>query len=419
MTGRPTVDVDVCVVGAGPAGSAAAIAAAQLGARVVLVERATVPGAKNLFGGVVYPSILEQLLPGRTDQFPVERWITSRFGVLVDGDDAVWLGLRSPGLFGNAATVLRSRFDAWLGAQAQDAGVTVVTGTRVGGVVQRQSRIRGVVLADSDEVIRAEVVVAADGVNSEVATWAGCAPRVRASEVTLGVKQVLALSASQIEERFGCDPDEGVEWNFLGGLSAGVGGGFLYTNRDSISIGLVVTPSSLIASQVRPETILQRLITHPSLSRYLRGSELIDYGAHLIPKYRRSRLAMPGLVVAGDAGGLCLSAGLWLEGVNYAIGSGMIAGHCAADAALKGLASEVVLTYPRAIASSSFGKNLRHYSWMGRAALSPLAQQGLPSVAVSLARGVVRVDDRYPKIRLTSLARGAIRGIRVGTGTHR
>src|SRR4249919_1820491 len=86
---RPMPDVDAVVVGAGPAGSAAALALARAGRSVLLVERGPFPGAKNMYGGVVYPRVLDVVLPQWWDEAPVQRWVTRRSTMVMTGSQAL------------------------------------------------------------------------------------------------------------------------------------------------------------------------------------------------------------------------------------------------------------------------------------------------------------------------------------------
>ena len=71
-------DFDVIVVGAGPAGSAAALVCARAGHRVCVLERGPFPGSKNMFGGVIYGRVLDGLIPNWFDEAPIQRWVTRR-----------------------------------------------------------------------------------------------------------------------------------------------------------------------------------------------------------------------------------------------------------------------------------------------------------------------------------------------------
>ncbi|EQD68922.1 fixC protein, partial [mine drainage metagenome] len=238
-------DFDAIVVGAGMAGSAAAIRLAQGGANVLLLERGAEPGAKNLSGGVLWGNDLARILPRWADEMPVERHLVrKRFGFLTaesavsfDLDDGRW---RNPPFA--AHTVLRARTDAWLAQQAEAAGVTVVPAVPVDRLNWDGSTVRGVV--QGGETMTAPVTILADGANSRLAlnTPIRPAPRLSAAATELGVKEVYRLDAGRIEERFVLRPGEGHAEEWVTGLfPPGVmGGGFLYTNRDTLSVGVIL-----------------------------------------------------------------------------------------------------------------------------------------------------------------------------------
>ena len=143
------------------------------------------------------------------------------------------------------------------------------------------------------------------------------------------MKEVLSLPKEAIDERFGVRGDEGVDVEVLGCTRGIPGGGFVYTNRDSLSIGVVVSLEHLSRAKVRPEELIADFKAHPAVAPWVEGAELKEYTAHLIPEGgydHLPRLAVPGMLLTGDAAGLCLAAGIWLEGVNFAMGSGIAAG---------------------------------------------------------------------------------------------
>ena len=88
-------DTDIIVVGAGPAGSCAAIAAAKAGQRVVLIERGPFPGSKNMYGGVIYPRILDELIPDWYEHAPIQRWVVRRSTMLLSDTGALNIDYRS------------------------------------------------------------------------------------------------------------------------------------------------------------------------------------------------------------------------------------------------------------------------------------------------------------------------------------
>jgi electron transfer flavoprotein-quinone oxidoreductase len=419
---RP-VSVDAVVVGAGPAGAAAALALARAGRSVVLVERGPFPGSKNVYGGVVYGRILDGIVPRWREQVPVQRWVVRRSTMLMSRGRALSVDYRDPS-WGtapyNGMTVYRSDFDSWLAAQAVAAGAELVTDTVATGLLRDAGgAVAGVRTDRPDGELRAGMVIACDGVNSFLAKEAGLLPRADASHHTLGVKEVLSLPAPVIEERFGVGAHEGVDIEMLGATRDIPGGGFLYTGHDTVSVGVVVSLTGLTKAKIRPEELIADVKAHPAIAPYLRGATLKEYSAHLIPEGgydTMPALAADGLLLAGDAAGMCLTAGIWLEGVNFAIGSGHAAGKAAAEAIAAGDTSARHLASYRRDLESSFvladHKRLRRAPGL---ILAERIQRRYPGLACDIADGIFTVANPVPKPGLPRIVRQALRrnGIRL------
>jgi electron transfer flavoprotein-quinone oxidoreductase len=335
--GAGTRAFDVVVVGAGPAGSAAALEVARAGYSVALVERGPFPGSKNVYGGVVYGRVLDELVPDWWEQMPVQRWVTRRATMVMTPTQALTIDFRTAD-WGrppyNGATAHRADLDSWLAELAVAEGAVLVPSTVVTGLLRTPSgKVVGVRTDRPDGDLTAGVVIACDGVNSFLAKEAGM--QHAGEHLTLGVKQTLKLSREAIEERFGVTGTDGVDFEILGCTRGIPGGGFLYTNLDSVSIGVVLGLDGLSKAGIRPEELIADLKRHPAIAPLVRGGAEIEYSAHLIPEggYRSMpELAGDGILVAGDAAAMCLAAGIWLEGVNFALGAGMYAGRAAAGA---------------------------------------------------------------------------------------
>ncbi|HEY7915966.1 MAG TPA: FAD-dependent oxidoreductase [Acidimicrobiales bacterium] len=427
---------DAVVVGAGPAGSAAALALARAGRSVVMVERGPYPGSKNVYGGVVYGRVLDEIVPGWWEEVPFERWVVRRSTMMMTGSQSLSIDYRSDA-WGtapfNGMTTKRSRFDSWMAGQATAAGARLLTSTVATGLVRDGlGRVVGVQTDREGAALRAKVVIACDGVNSFLAKEAGLLPPAEASHHTLGVKEVLALPREVIDDRFGLQPHEGVDIEMIGCTRGIPGGGFLYTNADTVSVGVVVSLPQLAESEVRPEELIADLKEHPAIAPYLRGSSLSEYSAHLIPEGGYDTmppLAIDGMVVAGDAAAMTLAAGLWLEGVNFAIGSGFAAGR-AVDRAIAGddCSARGLGSY-RADLEGQFvladHKRLRKAPSL---LLSDRVQQRYPGLICDLAEGMFTVTNPTPKpgglritrsaaakhgVTLRQLATDTIRGLRI------
>ncbi len=328
---------DAIVVGAGPAGSGAALVMARAGMKVLLLERGEYPGAKNVSGAAFYGSpILDEVIPNWWEDAPVERHITRRMLSFVSPETSVSLDFRTT-KYGeppyNGFTILRPKFDRWFAEQAEKAGAFLLNETVVDDVIWENDQVVGVRVRRDEGEIRAKVVVACDGVNSFLAKKAGLQREFKSEEISLGVKEVLGFDEQTIKERFQLTGDEGMVVEYIGDVTDQVhGGGFLYTNRDSISIGIIAQISSLAEQKQRPDELLERFKAHPSVAPLVRDGTLREYSAHLVPEAgweMMPKLYTGGMMVAGDAAAFCFATGLYLEGINYALQSGLAAGEAA------------------------------------------------------------------------------------------
>jgi electron transfer flavoprotein-quinone oxidoreductase len=413
----PAEVLDAVVVGAGPAGSAAALVLARAGRSVALLERGPFPGSKNVYGGVVYGRVLDEVIPRWWEQVPVQRWVVRRSTMMLTSSQALAVDFRTQGWAGppyNGMTVYRSDFDSRLAGHAVAAGAGLVTSTTATGLLRDgRGAVCGVRTDRPGGDLRARAVIACDGVNSFLAKEAGLLPRTDPAHLTLGVKEVLSLPAPVIEERFGLAAHEGADIEMLGVTRDIAGGSFLYTNADSLSIGVVLSLTGLAEAKVRPEEIIADLKAHPAIAPYLRGTTVKEYSAHLIPEGgydAMPRLAADGMVIAGDAAGMCLATGLWLEGVNFAIGSGLAAGRAVAAAVAAGDTSARGLSgYRRDLESSFVLADHRRFRKAPQVMMAHRVQQRYPALLCELAEGVFTVTNPRPKPGLLRLARQSAR----------
>lgn len=360
-------DFDVIVVGAGIAGCITAYRLAQAGRSVVLVERGESPGAKNLSGGVLYSRAMEQVFPDLLTEAPVERRITRNYIQFLNAGSSVGIDYQDDRLADpvNAVTVLRSRFDAWLGEKCEEAGVALLAGVRVDQVLREGGRIVGV--RAGDEELRAHVVVAADGVNSFLSREAGLRHKEPENHLALGVKAVVRLTEERVRERFHLTGDEGAAYAVVGDCTMGIGGGgFMYTNRDSVSIGVVLRLDDLVARGVDSTDVFDHFLAHPFIAPYLEGGEISEYASHLVAEGGLAmvgEIATDGMVVVGDAAGLTLNTGLTVRGMDLATASGIAAATGIEEALTAGDTSAAGLAgYRRELVASFAGQDMETYA---------------------------------------------------------
>lgn len=422
--GEAQPDFDVIVVGAGIGGCVAAYLLAKQGREVLLIERGEAPGSKNLSGGVLYSRVLESVFPDFLERAPVERRITRNYVSFLNRDSSVALDYRDAGLAkpANAVSVLRAPLDAWLAEQCEQAGVTLMPGVRVEHLLTSPGpqgpRVRGV-RAGEDEV-SARAVVAADGVNSFLARDAGIRPRPARDQQAVGVKGVFRLDARAIEERFGLEPGEGAALAVVGDCTEGVGGGgFCYTNRDSLSVGIVARLDDLVAKRASSSDLFDHFVQHPLMAHLLRGSELAEYGCHLVNEGGWAMVGdvvADGAVIVGDAAGLTLNTGLTIRGMDLAAGSAIAAARAVDHALTRGDTSRASLQeYARLLADSFVGRDTRLYRRAPRFLKRPRMYGAYGRIAAGVLRRTFELDTT-PRRHLLDVARAELRRSGVGLG---
>ncbi len=409
---------DAIVVGAGPAGSSAALAMARAGLQVALIERGEYPGAKNVSGAALYaPNLLADLLPNYWEEAPVERYLTRRVVTFLGNEAAVSLDFRTNNFSSppyNGFTILRPKFDRWLASKAVEAGALLIPSTVVDDLLYKDKQVIGVRCRREDGDLYAPLVIAADGANAFLAKKAGLQKEFHADEMTLGVKEVLRLDAHTIEERFNLTGDEGMTNEYVGYASGDVkGGGFLYTNHDTLSIGVVTQIASLAAKKQRAYDLLDQFKQHPAVAPLVRDSVTLEYSAHMIPEggwATLPQLSRPGLLVVGDAAGFVFAAGLFLEGMNFAIASGLTAANVAQEAhAQKDFSAESMGRYRKQLEANFVLQDMKRFRHTPAFVNNERLQNVYPDLICKTAENVFRSNGK-PRRKIGRVALDTLRG---------
>jgi electron transfer flavoprotein-quinone oxidoreductase len=373
---------EAVVVGAGPGGAAAAAELANRGVETLVLERGSEAGSKNVSGGLIYaeesaPYTIDDLFPEFREE-ATERPVTENYIHNISGNKVKTFDLGDVHHHDTewADAVLRRRMDSWLAERVhertRETGGGLLTDVSVTGLLREGGEIVGVTCEEIDP-IRADMVVAADGVNSELARDAGLMDWEEPDEWFQGVKATVDLPEGAVEERFDVDEDEGVAHLFSGDLFDGVrGGGFLYTNEDTLSIGVVFHLDSIVEERAEPHELLDALLTHPLLADWVGDDyEELEYAAKLVPDSKKVANTSPfadRLVLVGDAGGQMQAQGPIIKGMNHAVTAGALAAEAFDEAQRAGDAHAAGERYAEKLRQSGTMNKLRptRYEVLGR-----------------------------------------------------
>lgn len=331
MGNQGSESFNAVIVGGGLAGLAAAYTMAAKGLEVLLLERGDYCGAKNVTGGRIYINPVRELFPELWNKAPLERHIAHEEVCLMSRKSSITVRYDGAELKEEpyqSYSVLRGKFDKWLAKEAERKGAMIVNKSRVDDLIMEDGQVKGVVAGG--EQLRADVVIAADGVLSFTARKAGLQKAMNARNYAVGFKEIIELDQGIMEERFNLEGYEGAARLFMGDATAGkFGGGFIYTNKTSLSLGMVVGVDSLSeAADIKAPDLLERFKERPEVARLIKGGETVEYSAHLIPEgglKAMGELFGNGILVVGDAAGFSMNIGVTVRGMEYALASGYYA----------------------------------------------------------------------------------------------
>jgi electron transfer flavoprotein-quinone oxidoreductase len=416
---------DAIVVGAGPSGNAAAYTLAKAGLKVLQIERGEYPGSKNVQGAILYSDALERIIPDFREDAPLERHVIEQRMWMLDEKSFVGTHFRSDDYNQppyNRYTIIRAQFDRWFSSKVREAGALLICETTVEQLLLDGSKVVGVRCDRLGGDVFADVVILADGVNSTLARKAGFHGELQARNVALAVKEILFMPEETIQARFNVGEDEGVVIEMMGSVTEGmVGTGFLYTNKDSLTIGVGCLLDDFKANPRRtaPYALLEKLKRHPSIAPLIEGGEMKEYCAHLIPEGGFNavpRIHGDGWMIVGDSGGFVNAA--HREGSNLAMTTGRLAAETviAARAAGKPMTERTLKAYKDALDESFVMKDLKKYRRLPELLeSSPQFFTTYPELVNRAARTIFTVDgiDKMTKQREVT---GSFRAARKLTG---
>jgi len=274
------VKVDAIVVGGGPAGCTAAYCMAREGLDVILIERGEYAGSKNV-SGLLYGSILDEIIPGFYEKAPLERPVTRRSFVFIDHDSHLLLDFGTlrwavpP--YNNTFVVYRSKFDRWYASMAEEAGASVLDGTVADGLIYegngKEKKVTGVNLR-GEEAFYCDCVVLADGANGilrdRVVREMDIHPGKIPQTYGIGVKEIIGISKERIEERFHLEKGEGAAIELIGSPFEGlVGGGFIYTGKEGGILDFIWSKPERYHTGLQESPLCERVSEGGGASRIL------------------------------------------------------------------------------------------------------------------------------------------------------
>jgi electron-transferring-flavoprotein dehydrogenase len=378
---RETLDVDILIVGGGPAGMSAALRLAQLQKErggdplaIAVLEKAREAGAHMLSGAVLDPSALVDLVPDFRDKgAPLATEVRRDDIYLMTRTSHVRLPITPP-FFNNHGNYIISlnRFVKWLAGLVETEGIDVFTGFPATEVLFENDVVVGVRTGDRGVDkrgqmkptfepgvdIRAKVTIFTDGVRGNLTKSLvrqlglddGRSPQVYA----IGIKELWEVPAGRTQ------PGRVVHTMGYPLKTEEFGGAFMYSMPDNlVSLGLV-TGLDYRDPMFDPHVAFQHLKRHPLISSVLEGGQLVRYGAKALPEggwYTIPKTYTAGALIAGDAAGFMNS--MRLKGIHLAMRTGMFAAEAAFDAVRRGDTSEAALrTYDDRIQASVVRKEL-------------------------------------------------------------
>jgi electron transfer flavoprotein-quinone oxidoreductase len=407
---------DAIVVGAGPSGNACAYTMAKAGLKVLQIERGEYPGSKNVQGAILYSDALERIIPDFRDDAPLERHIVEQRMWVLDEQSFVGGNYRSEDFNKppyNRYTIIRAQFDKWFSQKVQEAGALLICETTVSDLLMDGQRVIGVQTDRVGGSVYADIVVLADGVNSVLARKAGFRPELDPSEVALAVKEIHFMPQETIESRFNVSGEAGVVIEMVGKITKGMmGTGFLYTNKESLTIGVGCMLSDFKKQKCTPYQLLEDMKAHPGIAPLLEGGEMKEYAAHLIPEGGYNSIPCisgSGWLIVGDSG-MFVNA-VHREGSNLAMTSGCLAAETiiALHAEDKPFTEKNLARYRTALNNSFVIKDMKKYRNMPDVFhRNPQFLSTYPELLNQAAHSMLKVDGIDKKTKEREIRRNFI-----------
>ncbi|MCH8496798.1 MAG: electron transfer flavoprotein, partial [Balneolales bacterium] len=406
----------------------AALTLAKNNMKFLLVERGEFSGAKNVSGGVLWGTRLNDLVPDYFDQDAgFERYVNHRRLTFLDNQSAFSIDFKSDHFAEKpykGLIVLRSKFDNWLASKVEEAIAEssypeesfVATNILVDKILMENGKAVGI--RTGEEEFHADCVIIAEGVNNLLTRQVGLQDQyVPADYMATGVKEVIRFDQKVLEDRFQLDGNAGLTNEFIGFASGGVeGGGFLYTNKDTVSLGLVLNMKSMrenLSKDKKIYDVLTDFKSHSAVKDMLAGGEVVEYSAHVVStgdmRALPKELYTDGVLLAGESANLLLNSGKAIQGMDYAMESGILAAETVVEAKAKGDFSNATLSeYRKKLDNSYVMKDLRNFQGAVKFLHSEEMFTSVPKVVNEFGRQFFTVDNS-PTDKTPTMLRKAVK----------
>ncbi len=387
-------EFDVVIVGGGPAGCSAAYFLAKKGYQILLLEKGRSLGSKNVYGGKIYSYYFNKLFPEFEKEAPVHRWVKKELYSITHGGDTLTFEYYSPEATSFTANL--TEFVSWMGKKAEEAGATVLTETKVTDIIKKDGRVQGVLVGG--EKVTADLTIIAEGANRILSESAGLVKNTSPHTVAVGIKETIKLDEKTINERFGLNNNEGASWLVLGDVTDGIpDGGFLYTFKDYVSVGAVITLGSAL-DKIDKEVYNfgEKIRLHNVIGKKLLGGEIIEYSAHLtivdplgfMPESHSGK----GYMIIGDAGGILANMGYTFRGVDFAAYSGYLA----TQAYEKIRDGEDEKIFDKMLRETAIFEEIKRYSEVHKLLKNPRMLDEYPRLLDSLLKTKLHIRENTP-----------------------
>ena len=269
---------DVAIIGGGSTGLAALRRLSQLGKQAILLESGSKIGTKNISGGILYSKNpkkgkihnVEEIYENFLSDAPYERKITKYLLHSTSKDKVFTLDLTAAHEYqaNFGYSVLLNKLNSWFAKQAletaEKSGGGIVPGVHVKSLQWNEKNDTTIIQTDELDEFQVKAIIAADGVNSEIAEITGAREKFSPPQLYQGVKVIIKQPEEVINQRFGISSDEGAAHLFAGDVTLNhIGGGFLYTNQNTLSLGAVYHFNTLLDKPTQPHESIDALVNNP------------------------------------------------------------------------------------------------------------------------------------------------------------